>query len=490
MNFRKKNSKILFFSFIFLISFNLLFVGYSVQSVKAEDTLQWDSVNIDSTWLAVKAGPFVDKHTSDGTGQFRISSGGIKLVSFTNEGKISESDTTIAYRAAAEFEFSLNWYTTVGIKDAFPQSNLGAMKSVEYVHIVKYDYIDLITRDTKGRSEFGASINYRSIDFGPESSYKYHDYDGDIPINLDIREDFEGREILINGRTIKNLIVESEIKQVIVSGVRYNTLTDYDTIYRGNAENVGSVSVYTPDQAAPSLGSGEEKAKVTQTIENLHLGGILGDRSLGKTFLGGATGQSILIAQPKGTTWSPPLGSSDVFNFNLPARIRPALTYDTQTIDVRWAQLTWDYTDGWFSPSGVWVAQGPLTDRYVRNVATKVTNQFCKQTFIVRVNFIASGEMIPQKEEQIDLDDPIVDEGDFIWDEDLTGTTDVEIIYYRELQDAIAAFFTLLPFIISIIVIIVVIIAILYVYVQVKGPSAIATRAVKEASAIAREKGY
>ena len=470
MSIQKK--KILVISLFALFSFNLFFVGYSIQSVKAEETLQWDSVNIDSTWLAVKANPFVDKHTNDGTGQFRISSGGIKLVSFTNEGKISESDTTIAYRAAAEFEFSINWYTTVEIKDVFPQSNLGAMESVEYVHIIKYEAIDCWTGKFMKRSDIRANINYRSIDFGPESSYKYHDYDGNIPINLDIREDFEGRDILINGRTIKNLIVESEIKQVVVSGVRYNILTDYDTVYQGNAENVGSVSAYTPDEAAPSLGSGAEKAKVTQTIENLHLGVILGDKSLGKTFLGGATGKPILIAQSGGTIWSNPI-SSDVFNFNLPARIRPKITYDTQTINVRWAQLTWDYHDWLFSPSGVKVAQGPLGKQYVRNVATKVTNQFCHQTFKVRVNFVASGEMVPI-EGGPDLDDPVVDEGDFVWDEDMTGTTDVDIIYYRDFQDAIAAFFTLLPFVITIIVIIVIIIAIFYVYMQIKGPVSVA----------------
>lgn len=469
MSVNKRNSKSFFFFFIVLVSFNLFFVGYSIQPVKAEDEpFQWDSVTIDSTWLAVKANPFVDKHTSDGTGQFRMSSGGIKLVSFTNEGKISEDETTIAYGAAAEFEFSLNWYTTVGIKDAFPQSNLGAMRSVEYVKIVKYSYIDIFTGKTMGRSEIKAIINYRSIDFGPESSYKYHDYDGNIPINLDIREDFEGREIVINGRTIKNLIVESEIKQVIVSGIRYNTLTDYDTIYQGNAENIGSVSVYAPDQAAPSLGSGARKADVSAKISNLNLGVNLGDYSYGKTFLGGATGQSILIGQPKGTTWSNPT-SSDVFDFNLPARIRPSITYDTQTINVRWASLTWDYDDGFLSPAGVWVAQGPLTNRYVRNVATKITNQFCKQTFIVRVNFIASGEMVPI-EGGPDLEDPVVDEGDFIWDEDMTGMTDVEIVLYTALQDFFDAFFTILPFVIAIIVIIVVIVAIIYVYIQIKGP--------------------
>ncbi len=482
MSFSRKKSKNLFFFFIVLISFNLFFVGYSVQPVKADDTLQWDSVNIDSTWLAVTANPLVDKDTSDGTGQFRMSSGGIQLISFTNEGKISESDTTIAYRAAAEFEFSLNWYTTVGIKDVFPQSNLGALKSVEYVHIVKFSAINIFPPPAYlDRSDIKAIINYRSIDFGPESSYKYHDYDGNIPINLDIREDFEGREIVINGKTIKNLIVESEIKQVVVSGVRYNVLTDYDTVYQGNAENVGSVTVYDPDTVAPSLGTGTDKADVSQKIEDLNLGVTLGDYSYGKTFLGGATGQSILIAQPQGTTWSPS-GSSDVFNFNLPARLRPAITYDTQTLGVRWAQLTWDYHDFPFiSPAGVWVPQGPLTNQYVRNVATKVTNQFCKQTFTVRVNFIASGEMTSD-EGGDDLDDPIFDEGDFIWDEDMTGMTDVEIMLYRGLSNLLEAFLNSLPFIIAIVVIIVILIAIIYIYMQIRGPAAIASRVIKAAS--------
>lgn len=410
---------------------------------------------IDYTWIAVSVDPFEDIHTNDGQGRFYVSKGGYQLYSFTNEGYagIDEENNTIYYRASAVFRFGINAYTLASITNAFPNKDLSARETKEYVEIYKYPSINVFCDDPSDPyckfndlKIISAGVNYRTIDFDTtvanvpgepfkNVNLKVHDYDGYLPITVQLHEDFGtiAEMEIAKGLTLYNPKIIAEVKKVIVDVTREDVIGDYSDVYKNEQSDFGEVSVYFPEDSDPSLGSGKRKADVTQTIKNLDLGSKLGEKYEGLTVLGGETGQSFVRAEPPGTIFDN-LQTTPSYSFDLPLRIKPAISYCAQDVNVRWAQIEWDYEDVWGNPAGVWVMEGPRTDKYQRYPSVHVTNRYVHQEFNVEVNFLASMQFDPILGGVI-LEDPFVRAGDFVWDESLLGTSDYTIVQYTPVQD-------------------------------------------------------
>lgn len=437
--------------------------------------------SIDYTWIAVSVDGIEDTHTGDGQGRFYMSKGGYQLVEFTNEGRIGVdiNTSTLLYGASAVFRFGINAYTLASITDAFPNINLNARESREYVEILKYPSINIWPPPKFNRLQtITANINYRTIDFDttvdevigePFSgvNLKVHDYDGVIPITVQLHEDFGTIDEMkiAEGLILFNPKIIAEVKKVIVDVTRSDTTGDYSDIYMNSKDKFGEVSVYFPDTTLPSLGEGDRKALVTQTIQDINLGVDLDPLVEGLTVLGGKTGQSFIKAEPVGTFFDN-LQSTPSYTFDLPMRIKPEISYASQDVNVRWAQLEWDYEDFWFNEADVWVMEGPKTDVYPRYPSVHVSNRYIHQEFKVEVNFIASMQFDPELGGVI-LEDPFVIAGDFVWDESLMGTSDYTLTQYTPLQD----FFDFLgTSVLPIIIIIIVAIVGIYIFMKIGMP--------------------
>lgn len=442
---------------------------------------------IDYTWIAVSVGEFEDIHTNDGQGRFYVSKGGYQLVDFDNEGifGVDNATSTVYYRASAVFRFGINAYTLASITDAFPNINLNARETKDYVEIYKYPSINVFcTNPSDPYCKFNelqmiyADINYRTIDFDttvanvkgePFSGVdlRVHDYDGNLPITVQLHEDFGtvAEMEVAEGLTFYNPTMIAEVKKVIVDVTREDVVGDYSDVYKNEQSDFGEVSIYFPETTLASLGSGDRKADVTQTIQDMNLGCRLRDRNEGLTVLGGKTGQDFIRAEPVGTIFDN-LETTPSYSFDLEMRIKPAISYSAQNVDVRWAQIEWDYQDFPFNPAGVWVMEGPRTDVYPRYPSVHVTNRYVHQEFNVEVNFIASMQFDPVLGGVI-LEDPFVRAGDFIWDESLMGTSDYTIVQYTPLQDLTDY---LLTSVLPIVILIAIIGVGIYIFIQVGIP--------------------
>lgn len=467
--------------FLFIVIISMLSVGilYLVPFTRADIPSRFGT--IDYTWIAVEVDGFEDIHTNDGQGRFHVSKGGYQLARFTNEGfiGIDNETNTLYYRASAVFRFGINAYTLASITDGFPNIDLSARETKEYVEIYKYPSINVFPPPKFNELEIiSAGVNYRTIDFDTtvanvegqpfkDVNLKVHDYDGYLPITVALHEDFGtlAEMEIAEGLTLYNPKIIAEVKKVIVDVTRSDTVGDYDDVYANEKNDFGEVSIYYPDDALPSLGSGDRKADVTQTIQDLALGSNLGEKYEGLTVLGGSTGQSFVRAEPIGVIFDN-MESTPSYKFNLPMRIKPEISYCSQDVDVRWAQIEWDYQDLWLNEAGVWVMEGPRTDVYQRYPSVHVTNRYIHQEFKVEVNFIASMQFDPVLGGVI-LEDPFVIAGDFVWDESLMGTSDYTITQYTPFQD-LTDF--MLTSVLPVILLIVIVGVVIYIFMKIGMP--------------------
>jgi len=272
---QKKFQKI----FLFIVIVSMLSGGIFnlVPFARAEEEVPSRFGTIDYTWIAVSVDPFEDIHTDDGQGRFYVSKGGYQLFSFTNEGYagIDEENNTIYYRASAVFRFGINAYTLASITNAFPNIKLEARETREYVEILKYPSINVFCDDPDDPYRkfndleiISAGVNYRTIDFDkyvPNVPFepfngvnlKVHDYDGYLPITVQLHEDFGtiAEMEIAKGLTLYNPKIIAEVKKVIVDVTRQDVVGDYSDVYKNEQSEFGEVSVYFPVDLDPSLGS-------------------------------------------------------------------------------------------------------------------------------------------------------------------------------------------------------------------------------------------
>ena len=416
-------------------------------NVQGSIPISLTSVKIDNTWLRIDVGQYIDQTANDGVGCFHISRGGVQLLELDRGGLLRVDDeNTLVYEATATFQFAVNTFTLVTINDAFPNKNLDSDMDVTYVEVWKYPSENIYPPPQYNELQtIYGTIYTRTIDFDATVEdverqpfanilLNVHDYQAKIPISLSIAEDWPAEEISFNGFTLTKPQLKSSIKQIVVSDARINTVGDYDDLYIGQDVKEGGVSVYAPDQQDPSLGSGTRKAELEQLIGNLNLGWEYGITDEGLTVLGGQTGQSITYPAQKGEPFYDLDNNTEQFEFELYNRIKPEISYATQSIEIRHAILKWDYEDFAFSDAGVWIENGPNTMRQTRYPSVHVTNNFIHQEFEATVNILATVQFDP-KYGGIILADPFIQTGDFIWDENTEGMTDMDIVLYTPLQD-------------------------------------------------------
>jgi hypothetical protein len=422
---QKPKKKTLFFLTFFLSIFFL-----NISTFAVAQTYTWNKVTIDATWLSVNVGGF--QGSTDGTGHLQITSGGVSVETFRNEGKIESEEGTLAWKSYVEFRFALNIYT-----DALPENvivgDLNKKITKTYATVWAFPSTALGNypvdddRHYNSLQKYPLKLSWRTAEI---NGMYTHDYNGKLPISLDLKEDFEGRTYEINGVEIKNVKIMSEIKDVVVDVFRANSVADYNDKYISNFDDVIKNSGASVEDLGESVSFPNSPARqdLNEQLEDLGLNEKYPISDAKTLTYGSKSGQSIVRGKERGAKWSNP-ESDDTIDFDLAMRIKPAITYKTQTI--RWTeckQINYDYEDVFGSPAAVKLISPVIThageDSYNPRIASvHVDNQWIRQEFIVRCNLIANGEIDASHAEDVDLDDPAVEAGDFMWDSDFGSSS-------------------------------------------------------------------
>ncbi len=444
-----KKSKIFIFFF-----FNLLIINICISTVTATtspSTAIWDSANVDNTWLKVDVSNFIDYTTSDGSGQIRFSEGGHSLESFRNEGILTQSSSRIAFKADGIFTFQINAYTTVTPETGLSGFRIGESSS-KYLEIRRFTAENIFPPPARLDEELKSySVTYDTVYY---SGIIKHDYDGYLPVSVSIVPDWSGQDILLNGYQIQEPKIYVEIKGIEVVETRHGQVGSYEDKYVQQSTTEGTVTATKIGKQDPTL-VGDKHMEMLGTINDANLGWSLGQMHTS------TLQQYTINAEPVGT-YLASIGSN---KYSVPIRLKPEYTETKQEINIRYGRLWWDYQDvPLISPAGIGWEEGPITKIDNRIASVHVDNYFVHQKFKVYVNFICSATITNQQGGS-DLDDPYVENGDWIWDANVGGETDVDVLFERiwsDLLDDIATgFIDAFGIIITIVIIVAVIIVVI-----------------------------
>lgn len=415
---------ILFISFFFFFQI-IIFSPISVRGQNEEEHLiTWD-------WLTAT----VYENPDD---DLRHSIGGYDLKSFDNLGIHSISNSGVVFKSKAMFGFELNSFLTLNLKKCYPNININAIKKFSYLGVV-YTW-GLIRQYLKIYS-----ITARSVDLG--DTFNDQCYTDPLQLTVDIVPTFKD----FSGQTLNGVLIDSiehlyEIKTVKMDTVERGLVGEYNDYYTDQDTQSGSVDVIKLE----SEDTGNAQAR--EGINNLNLGWktdhILDVRD-------GLTIQSHeYLSDPEGTVYHN--SGTGAFKFDVMFGLRPEITYSEQTIHVRRAVLIVDTLWKTYQLHG---AVENYDDTRMRSI--HITSPFVHQEYEVTVYFLATVKLNAEEYESA-LNDPYFIRGDWLWNEEIGGTTDVTIVEADIIGQILAQFMWL------IILVIVVIIIILVVYIFMK----------------------
>ena len=439
----KKNFKKLFF-FVFFLSFFLI---NPILVLADSKTVTWNSVTIDKSWLVVDTGNPTDTVSGDGSGCLSTAKGGKKLVSFEKIGSLEKDGEKVAWKAKAVFEYDVLAYSKV-LPENTVAGSLQKQQSKQWLLIRKFPSVNVYPPPQYNNLEkITGNIRYNDLDYGGQM-YSHH-YSGHIPIELNIKQDFAGRTFELNGYTIKNLKVYSEIRDVVVKGAETKNIAEYNDLF-GDKENtktdIGGVNVIDPD-----VGSGDKYKDVLKEMESL---GMQSRTKLGEFTMsyGGRSGQSMTDVETVGTTWSDK-ESDDTISFNMKYTVKPEITVKKEEVKFKYGEINWDYEDVLFSASSVKLDYSQMRS-FKRIESVHVYNKMVRNTFKVEVNFIAEGEMEGELGGD-ELEDPALDIGDFVWDPNFTGEGETTVTDYESINVSLITNIIMMVVVIAVIALIV-----------------------------------
>lgn len=428
MKLRNKHSILIIFFFFFLSIQIIIFCPISIRAEDEEYLITWD-------WLSAN----VYENPND---NLKHSIGGYDLKSFENLGIFSQSETGIVFKSKAAFGFELNSFLNLNVENCYPDVNFNAIKNFNYLGVAyTWGIIPL-----HAESYF---ITARSVDLG--ETFNDQHYTDPLQLTVDIVPTFKdfGGEYL-NGVLINSVDHLYEIKAVVMDEVEHGLVGEYNDYYTDQSTKSGSVDAIKLEADDP----GNTAAR--QGINDLNLGWETDDILDVRNDL---TIQSDnWFSDPKGTTYMN--SGTGAFNFNVNFALRPEITYSEQTIHVRGACLIVDTLFNTYQLHGAATNYNAFRTRSIH-----VTAPFIHQEYEVTVYFLATVKLDFEQYESI-LNDPYFVRGDWLWNEEIGGTTDVTLVESDPLDYIID---TLMP-IIAFIVIVIIVILVIYILLKVGMP--------------------
>ena len=420
---RKQYKISILFFFIFFL-FSVQVIGFSINFVRAEDEeekylITWD-------WLTTS----VYDNPND---KLMHSIGGEDLKSFENLGIYSQDETGVIFKSRATFGFELNSYLALNVEDCYPDVKFDAIKTFSYLGVA-YTW-GIIPQYAKIYS-----ITARSVDLG--DTFNSQHYTDPLRLTVDIVPTFKnfGGEYL-NGVQINSVDHIYEIKVVKMDKVEHGLVGEYEDIYTEQTTQSGEVNVVKLEEDDPG------NAQARQGVNNLDLGWETNDITDVRNDI--TIQNDNYLSDPVGTTYHN--SGTGAFDFNVMFSMRPEITYSEQTIHVRRAVLIVDTLWNTYQLHG---SVENYDDTRMRSI--HVTSPFVHQEYEVTVYFLATVNLDAEVYESA-LGDPYFVKGDWLWNEEIGGTTDVTIVEsdpLGQILDMIMAW--LIPIIVIIVIILVI----------------------------------
>ncbi len=390
--------------FFFLIFFTFLTIPYSLVSVHGYTS------TIRADWLYVETGTFIDNSPHSWETNIKIASGGVDLLSFENLGIISSSDTEVLYKARVIYGFEITAHTNVDYGKAFPYINRDKQHTEQFFRInrIYFGY---------DRSSIHV-VSWNSIELG---TMREHNYDGNIPVTVGIREILgNSGTITLNGQTFDTPAYVADIVRTKVTEVRSGEVGGYEDQFTNVADvTEGNVKFQELDDDFSA-----SESKIIAYYSNANLGWTAGSIQRGLTLQ-----QLMVDASQKGVEFHNS-ATSDSYTFLLYTQIQPEVYEFVQYNTIRYATI--NYWTFWPVSGNIDSIVGPATrtaDK--RIVAVHTVNSFIHWEFEMIVEFYATVESTAKLTQAI-LGDPYLRAGDIIWDVSFTGDYKVDVPVQKE----------------------------------------------------------
>ena len=411
------------------------------QTDTEQDFLGDNALLINSDWLQTEPVSFNGIDIGDDRKYERLSidHGGQGMQEFINHGEVAydEDEDIHVYMATMTFLESYVIYTDVMIDDAYDH----------YTGTSNREWLKLKTFRTWFLGYYRDDIEYEEYDLSYSNIHinnmDPHEYDGNLQIsaivtpNLAVQEGgymtIEGQEFYIPD--IQIYISESKLvdRTYGVCDDPQNFYTENDNVIEVRKENLEDLAIHgeSDNDAEDATGDGRYKdwTNVGSTPDEMINWAGMHDirRTYGVTYTSGVIGQAFASTPTIGSIWDQPEDlndADDVFDFNVPVRIKPNIFYDKEDFDINHAYLYVDRFKEWFLPEwGLCDVKEVYTESRDRIIGLGVQNIFAMMDFEFEVTMLMA--VVPTGEEGVEvLEDPEIEQGDIIWDNALGGVTD------------------------------------------------------------------
>jgi hypothetical protein len=362
-----------------------------------EEAISITDKTIRYDWLNVQINDPIDN--------VRYSKGGLKLTNFENDGIFSRNDEAneVIFKSRATFLFEINAYTDVDIFDVWPDIDTNKEVSTRFLWFRQYPIWPL----APSVKTYG--VTWREVDLG--DTFRPYDYDLIQPISIDIAPDFAD----LDGQTFNGIPIRSadyiyQVKSVEVVDMRDGTVGDYADKYTD--QDFKEVNVDFDQFLAQEPSNAEALKRVASYNLGYNPVRIKED----------VTVQPEKIdSHPIGHTEINPISNTALI-FNEMIVLRPKVTKDVQEFVIRYCALEYCST---YKTSTIYT--GPVAYEKSRIRSVHVYNQFIHKEYKVNVNFLSTVQLSAEEYESF-LADPYLKQGDWLWDEDLGGVTDVVVV--------------------------------------------------------------
>ncbi len=428
----KHNSKILFFSFLFITIQAFIFLPINTSA-------ETSNLNISANWLSVQTTGFVDLTPNQYENDLFTEIGGYDLLEFENLGLLIENtnDEVLVYGGKITFGFELTALTTVDYSDMYPKMDIDYKRTVPFFVLV--------------RAQLGGSIvslyslSYREVNYG--DIHIPHEYNGYIPLTVSMKDlTMNTGSMTIGGETLATPEFIFDVMEVDTKIIRSDVVGEYEDHFIDiNQITEGKVNFNVQTDLLPT------QTAVVKYMNDAGIGWRAGSVEEGQTL------QRHIVYGGGGTHQNPNPNIDKEFTFNVGMKLKPSVYEYVQYNDITKAGvILWEW--GFFS-GNIDVQYGPTTQRVKRVVAVHIVNHMVHWDFSVEVLVYAT---IPSNAEltKTVLSDPYLQFGDFIWDTSITGDYKVEVPI-----TAGSFLIAILPWLIGIVI---VIIFIFYLYIKRK----------------------
>jgi len=446
-----RRTKPLFFFLLLFLSF--LIFPTSVAVGETTEVNQSGQTTITHNWL------YTSINTDEVNSRIKFYTGGESLFSVSKIQTEDKGNGTFRFAYDVNFGFTIVAYTKEDLYSIFPEIDTNAQQ--DYYWLVYSIYKAFQYQGTYHYAE-----TYSTINFGDKINRVY--FDTEIPITVGLNPDitfYDFTGATVGGIPIANSNYDFLVKNVKMEDYEAKELGQYEDVIKDQvSEDVSDVTV-----DAKRLGKDTAESEAYEEIKHMNLGtSLLGEWST-STVNPGQPGR--YDASP-GTHHNREFGD---FTFYQPIEIQPGVEVTQRQVQVRGARLDlgflWgfsnvrtlqDYT--FVTPTSIDYLPHSYPNETVPNIYQKahVYNYGIMMNFTTNIQFICDISIDSFEEYVSGINWPLFEQGDFIWEFQRGGTTDLTLYSTETPTDWFKRFLGGFGIIAIIILIIIVIITILF----------------------------